>query len=78
MTSKALITAGLVWLAAVIVWVFFFDRDFAVGWVAPGPAKRVVLILGIYLAMFTYWVFLMGWLVPLGFGIYRLVRHPDP
>ncbi len=75
MTPKGLITVGLVWFVVVVLWVCCFDRSFSLAWMASGPFKRAALIVGFYLVMITYLVFLIGWLAPLGLGIYRLVRH---
>jgi hypothetical protein len=75
MTSKALITIGLAWLLAVAIWIGFGDRSFGYVWVAENSFKRAALIGGIYLFTLLYMAFLIGWLVPLGLGVYRLVRH---
>jgi hypothetical protein len=75
MTPKGLIAIGLAWLVAVVLWVRFFDRSFSHVWMAPSVFKQAALIAGIYLFTFVYLVFLIGWLAPLGLGIYRLVRH---
>lgn len=76
MTSRSLITVGLVWFAIVVVWLRFLDRGFAFGWVVgPSPAKQMAILVSGYVLIYTYVVFLIGWLIPLGFGIYRLVRH---
>jgi len=39
------------------------------------PIKQWASIAILYFLISTYFVFLVGWLIPLGFGIYRLVRH---
>jgi hypothetical protein len=75
MTPKGLIAIGLAWLVAVVLWVCFFDRSFSYVWMAPNVSKQAALIFGIYLSMVVYLVFLIGWLAPLGLGIYGLVRH---
>jgi hypothetical protein len=75
MTPRRLIAIGLAWFVAVVLFARFLDRDFAYGFVAPSGLKVAVLIAGTYLLMFLYLVFLIGWLVPLGLGVYRLMRH---
>ena len=75
MTSKALIAVGLAWLVAVALWLRFGDRSFSYVWMANNPFKQAALIAGIRLFTLLYLGFLIGWLMPLGFGIYRLVRH---
>jgi hypothetical protein len=75
MTPKKLIAIGLAWFVAVVLCARFLDRDFAYGFVAPSAFKAVVLIASAYLFMTVYGVFLIGWLVPLGLGVYRLLRH---
>jgi ABC-type uncharacterized transport system permease subunit len=75
MTPKVLIAIGLTWLTAVVLWLRLAPRSFGYAWQAEGTAKRAAVIAGIYLFGLLYQVFVIGWLVPLGFGIYRLVRH---
>jgi len=75
MTSKTLITVGLTWLVAVAIWVWFGDESFSYVWVAKNSFKQAALIGGIYLLTLLYLVFLIGWLVPIGLGVYRLARH---
>ena len=75
MTPKGLIAIGLAWFVAVVLWVRFFDKEFSYVWMAPSPTKQAALIAGLYLLMAVHLIFLAGWLVPLSFGIYRLIRH---
>ena len=75
MTPKGLIAIGLTWFVAVVLWTCFFDRSVSHVWMAPGVFKKAVLVASFYLLAFLYGIFLVGWLAPLGLGIYRLVRH---
>src|SRR5882672_7024671 len=75
MTPKGLIAIGLVWFVAVVLWLRFFDKGLSYVWMAPSPAKQAALIAGLYFLMLALLIFLAGWLVPLGFGVYRLIRH---
>lgn len=75
MTSKGLIAIGLAWFAAVVLWLRLGPESFGYGWHAKGTAKRAVVIAGIYLFGLLYQLFVIGWLVPLAFGTYRLMRH---
>jgi hypothetical protein len=75
MTAKALITLGFVWLASVVLWRSLGPQQFGHAWSASGTAKRVVLIASIYLFGFLYQVFMVGWIVPLIVGAYRLAKH---
>jgi hypothetical protein len=75
MTPRGLIAIGLAWLVAVALWVWFFDRSFSYVWMAPSVFKQAALIVGIYITMLVYLLFLIGWLAPLGLGIYRFVRQ---
>lgn len=75
MTAKEMITIGLAWFAAVLLWLRFSPRQWGHSWDAKGTAKQAVLIAGIYVAGLLYQVFVIGWLVPLGWGIFRLVRR---
>jgi hypothetical protein len=69
-----MIAIGLVWLATVVLWLGFGPKSFFYMWQAKG-AKRGAIIAGIYLVAILYQVFVVGWLVPLAFGTYRLVKH---
>ena len=60
---------------AVVLWLRFFDKGLSYVWMAPSPAKQAALIAGLYFLMLALLIFLAGWLVPLGFGVYRLIRH---
>lgn len=75
MTSKVMVAVGVAWFAIVVVWLRFFDQDFTITWLAQSPVKRAATIAAFYLLISMYLVFLAGWLIPLGIGIYRLVRH---
>ena len=76
MTPKGLIAVGLTWLLLVVVWACFFDGSFAYGMFAQSAFQRKLLVISGFFAMYVYIAFLIGWIVPLGLGIYRLVRHP--
>jgi predicted ABC-type sugar transport system permease subunit len=75
MTGKVLIVIGLSWFAAVVLWLLLSPRSFGYMWHAEGATKRAAVIAGIYIFGLLYQVFVIGWLVPLAFGIYRLMRH---
>jgi hypothetical protein len=75
MTSKTLVGIGLAWFGIVVLWVCFFDQAISIAWPVRSPIKQWASIAILYLLISTYFVFLVGWLIPLGFGIYRLVRH---
>ena len=74
MTPKGMIVAGLIWFAVVVLWLWLGPRQFFHMWQATG-AKRTAVIAGIVLFGILYQVFVIGWVVPLAFGTYRLVRH---
>jgi hypothetical protein len=75
MTAKGLIAIGLAWFVAVVLWLRFFDKGFSHLWMAPTLAKQAALIAAFYLLTLAYLLFLVGWLLPLGLGIYRLLRY---
>jgi hypothetical protein len=75
MSPKGMIAIGLAWCAAVLLWLRFSPRQWGHSWDAKGTAKQAVLIAGIYVAGLLYQVFVIGWLIPLGWGIFRLIRH---
>jgi hypothetical protein len=73
MTSKQMIVLGLIWFVAVTLWLLFGPREFLYLWQAKG-AKRTAVIAGIYIFGILYQIFMIGWLVPLALGTYRLIR----
>ena len=75
MGSKTLIAVGLIWLVVVALWLWLSPQQWGHIWLAKGTTKRTALIAGIYLFWLLYQLFVVGWLVPLGYGIYRLLRH---
>jgi len=75
MSAKVLIGIGLVWLLLVALWITVGDKSFAVFWRAPSPAKRALIMSSAYALLLIYQLFLIGWLVPLILGAYRLLRH---
>jgi hypothetical protein len=75
MTGKGLITLGFVWLAAVLLWLSLGPKSFGHAWRSPGTVKRTVLIASIYLFGLLCQVFVLGWMVPLIAGAYRIARH---
>jgi hypothetical protein len=73
MTTKTMVLLGIIWLGVVVVWLFT-GVDFAVGlW--TGVRNPTVLRLVFRAAMLVYCFFLVGWVVPLAWGIYRAVKH---
>src|SRR5450631_3307841 len=75
MGSKTLIAVGLIWLVVVALWLWLSPQQWGHIWLAKGTTKRTARIAGIYLFWLLYQLFVVGWLVPLGYGIYRLLRH---
>ena len=73
MTPKGMIAIGFVWLAAML-WLRLGPKTFFHMWQSRG-AMRLAVLAGIHLFWVLYQVFVIGWLVPLAFGTYRLVRH---
>jgi hypothetical protein len=70
--SRWLVIGG-VWLAAVVLSIRFRPAQFGHVWQATG-AKRFWMIFTIYVLGLLYQVFVLGWLIPVGVGIYKLVR----
>jgi hypothetical protein len=65
MSPKSLIALGIVWLAAVVLWLKFGPQSFGYSWRANGTLKRTALIAAIYTFGLAYQVFILGWLVPM-------------
>jgi len=68
-----LVVVGLVWLAAVILLVSLTPKEFFYSWHATGT-KRIWIMIAIVLFGLGRQLFIVGWLVPLGLGLYRLFR----
>jgi ABC-type microcin C transport system permease subunit YejB len=75
MSTRVIIGTSAGWLLAVILYVLFVDGSFSIWWPASGPLKRSTIIAAAYALTFLHTGFLVGWVLPLGFGIYRLTRH---
>ncbi len=75
MSPKSLIALGIVWLGAVALWLKFGPQSFSYVWQARGAPKRIALIVAIYIFGLVYQIFIFGWLVPTGLGVYRLVKR---
>src|ERR1035438_3424851 len=67
MGSKTLIAVGLIWLVVVALWLWLSPQQWGHIWLAKGTTKRTALIAGIYLFWLLYQLFVVGWLVPLGY-----------
>lgn len=75
MSAKGLIVLGLAWLVIVVLVLTFTAGSWGYAWPAQSSAKRAVIIAGIYLFGFLYQAFVIGWIVPIILGTYRLARH---
>ncbi len=73
MTAKALLVIGLIWFVAAAAWLRF-SPGFSFVWMLPkGGLKQAAVGGAIYLALISYTFLLIGWVVPLLLGVYRLV-----
>jgi len=73
-SPRNLILIGIVWLGAVALWLLFGPQSFGYYWRANGTLKRTALIAGIYVIGLLHQVFILGWLVPTGLGLYRILK----
>jgi hypothetical protein len=68
MSAKILTLVALIWFGAVILWSRLrFSFFFGLG---HGKGAKVVAFILVYLIQ----IFTFGWIVPLGLGVYRLLR----
>ncbi len=74
MNAKVLILISMVWLALVFLWLVTGPRNLFFSW-RPQPGRRVLVLIGIWIVSLLYTVFLLGWLVPLTIGVYKLFKH---
>lgn len=73
MTSKLMIAGGLTWFAVVVLWLF---SRFELTVMRGNTLVTLSQIVNAYVAMFLFPLFLIGWMVPLAWGIYRVSRQP--
>lgn len=67
---------GLSWLIAVFVWTFDFNvRRFGSFGVHIAVSKWIPRYAAPYLAVLILCAVLLGWVVPVGVGIYRLISR---
>ncbi len=67
---------GFAWLGCVAM-ELRFGPDFSLGfvWGAPNTAKNIASLAAYCLLAFLYFLFLLGWTVPLGLGIFYFKRQ---
>ena len=76
LSPRSLVLVGVVWfLAAATVAIYLGRTDFAIGWLVRGPVSRGASIATIYFLFVGTALLLIGWTVPVGIGVYRLLRH---
>jgi hypothetical protein len=55
------------------VWLFFGRKSVSVSWLGKGTTGKIFGTALIYAFSVAYILFLIGWVLPVGIGIYRLV-----
>ncbi len=76
MGAKTLLLVGVAWFLAATAFEIYLGRtDFAIGWLAKGPVSTASSVAGIYLLIISAVILLIGWTIPVGIGLYRLVRR---
>jgi len=73
MSARTLLTIGIVWFAAVVLWIRFGPESFGFEWPAKG-VWRTLSVAALYVLGLLYQLFVFGWLVPIALGIYRFVK----
>jgi hypothetical protein len=73
MSARTLLTIGIVWFGAVVLWMRFGPESFGYYWPAKG-ISRTLSVAAVYLLGLLYQLFVVGWVVPIGLGVYRLVK----
>ena len=75
MSARGFLVIGAVWfLAAVAFGIYYGQTSFAIGWVVKDHMSNAVSLTTVYLMFVFTMIFLIGWIVPLGIGIYRILR----
>ena len=73
MAASGLLAIGTGWLIAVASWLYFGPKQIFHLWRVTGT-KRVGLVVAIYLFAFLYQIFVFGWIVPVGIGLYKIMK----
>jgi CHASE2 domain-containing sensor protein len=75
LNSRRLLIVGIVWfLAAAAFAIYVAQTSFAIGFIVRGPVSNAVSIARICLLFICTAVLLIGWMIPVGIGVYRLLR----
>jgi hypothetical protein len=72
MRGNRLVLVGVVWFALACLFLFFLRGDFIFGFSGLGPrgVAAFTVVMG-----FICWVILLGWTVPLAYGLFRIFKH---
>jgi hypothetical protein len=73
MASKGWFVVAGLWLGAVLLWMRFGPTQSGHVWRAT-EANRLWIVSTTYVFALAHQVFIFGWLIPLGLGIYKLIR----
>ena len=73
MTARNLVVLGSFWFEMVGVWLFFGRTSVSVSWLGKGTTGKIFGTTLIYAVAVAYILILIGWVLPVGVGIYRLV-----
>jgi hypothetical protein len=74
MSPRTLFAIGGVWLTGAALWLCLSPKQFFHSWHAVGT-ERAWIAIGIYLFAVLYQVFIFGWLIPIGMGLYKTVKR---
>ena len=75
MSTKKLLVIGSLWFAAVVLWLFFGRTSVSIAWSVKGTKTKIAGTAVLYAIAASYILFLTGWVLPIGVGIYRLVHE---
>lgn len=76
MSPRALFVIGTVWFMAATALVMRFARtDSAFGFVIPDPVSHPTSFFAVCLIIISTLFLLVGWVIPVAVGVYRLLRH---
>lgn len=76
MSPRSLLLVGVVWfLGAAGFGIYLSRTSFAIGWVIKGPVSNAASLAAIWLVFICTALLLIGWMIPVGIGLYRLLRH---
>lgn len=76
MSLRCLFLVGAVWFVTAAAFVIYIAQtDFAIGWLVGGMVSNAASVATVYFLFTCTALLLTGWTIPVGIGMYRLLRR---